>query len=642
MMIRTLRVRGTSKNYDVPFVGIGGILPLGIVAGGVSTGKTSILQLIDYSLGADQYPRHPEIVSRARDVLLELETNDGVVVIERQLGVGTHVTVHRADLAGLAEPHERLRRRLGSAGDSDSLSWYLLDQIGLAGVTLREAPTKPDSPRQPLSFRDFQRLYYLSHSRLDNGDLLDESNFMRQLKLRQVIDLMFGVRDEREAELGAQLNAVREQRRTIERELVSLVRFLEEHQISRPDLTEVREAEVAIKSAEERLADLDIRVAATSDFLTTVRREHESASAAATRSASILRDRETLLNRLLPLRSQYAEDLSKLNFYEEAAVLFDPLGVSVCPSCFAPLSPKPHIDHGHCSLCGSEVVEADGSDVDVGAERKSLEDRLAEISRYIEVVEEERTEAARSLASLERLAEESQARLDSAARPALSPFLTERDQMLAQVNRLRGDHRAREEAADLHRGLDDRRATAARLQASESALATAIKEARSSRPDRASVLQSLNTRFAALLGDWRFPKLSEPFIDDAYVPHARGLSYKEIGSAGATTLLALAWQLSIYETAIELGASHPGFLMIDSPQKNLGQRAAPGDSEFADAAFGERVYQHLKAWADANVGKGQLLVIDNTPPPDVADRIALWFSRSVLQPPYGLIDDETG
>ena len=165
---------------------------------------------------------------------------------------------------------------------------------------------------------------------------------------------------------------------------------------------------------------------------------------------------------------------------------------------------------------------------------------------------------------------------------------------------------------------------------------------RQAQADRPAVMGQVNERFAGLLESWRFPKLSEPLIDDAYVPHARGLSYREIGSSGATTLLSLAWELAIFEVAVETGARHPGFLMVDSPQKNLGQRALPGDAEFADAAFGERIYQHLVGWTDSHAAQAQIIIVDNTPPASVAERITVWFSRSADQPPYGLIDDETG
>ncbi|MFB6580859.1 hypothetical protein ACFCYC_26245 [Streptomyces sp. NPDC056402] len=46
-------------------------------------------------------------------------------------------------------------------------------------------------------------------------------------------------------------------------------------------------------------------------------------------------------------------------------------------------------------------------------------------------------------------------------------------------------------------------------------------------------------------------------------------SYRE-ASSGARTLLTLARQLAVFEVAIESSAAHPGFLVIGSPQKNLG------------------------------------------------------------------------
>ncbi|MCX4808535.1 hypothetical protein ACFWWM_23845 [Streptomyces sp. NPDC058682] len=61
----------------------------------------------------------------------------------------------------------------------------------------------------------------------------------------------------------------------------------------------------------------------------------------------------------------------------------------------------------------------------------------------------------------------------------------------------------------------------------------------------------------------------------------RGDSYRE-ASSGARTLLTLAWQLAVFEAAIESSATHPGFLMIDSPQKNLGH-CDTRDAVIADA-----------------------------------------------------------
>ncbi len=59
------------------------------------------------------------------------------------------------------------------------------------------------------------------------------------------------------------------------------------------------------------------------------------------------------------------------------------------------------------------------------------------------------------------------------------------------------------------------------------------------------------------------------------------------------TLLSVSWFLSIFECAIEHGGSHPGFVMIDSPQKNIGLSARVDEPEFRDTKIVEGLYHHI-------------------------------------------------
>ena len=134
----------------------------------------------------------------------------------------------------------------------------------------------------------------------------------------------------------------------------------------------------------------------------------------------------------------------------------------------------------------------------------------------------------------------------------------------------------------------------------------------------------------------------------------RGHRYDQIGSAGAMTLLALAWELTIFEETIERGQGHPGFLLIDSPQKNLrpgtvaAQTPPAGDEDDvsdADIAINaasivDRVYAHITTWLAENSGRAQILMVDNEPPASVPESaIAVRYGGSTGAPPYGLIDD---
>lgn len=59
--IRELQLRGLSRNYGLKFLADGEPAPIGIIAGEIMTGKTSVLEFVDYCLGAAEHPTHPEI-----------------------------------------------------------------------------------------------------------------------------------------------------------------------------------------------------------------------------------------------------------------------------------------------------------------------------------------------------------------------------------------------------------------------------------------------------------------------------------------------------------------------------------------------------------------------------------------------------
>ncbi len=170
-----------------------------------------------------------------------------------------------------------------------------------------------------------------------------------------------------------------------------------------------------------------------------------------------------------------------------------------------------------------------------------------------------------------------------------------------------------------------------------------LDERRKNRPEKEQVVADLGEHFANLLRAWGFPKVDEdgaPRLDEDFVPWVHGRPYREVGSSGALTLIAVAWQLTIFECAVEEGRPHPGFLVIDSPQKNLSPDAV-GDTDFLDPKIVESMWSHMARWCK-NHPQAQLIVVDNTPPALVSDHVVVRFSRDPSLPPYGLISDETG
>jgi hypothetical protein len=143
LRVRRLRLVGVGKSYEVDLTANGAVRPLSVIAGEISTGKTSVLEFVDYCLGAGSHPRHIEIERRVRSALLEVEIDNVVSVIERSTGATDQTaTVHRCTIDELAEPHTMERRPLAPPGDPNSLSSFLLSASGSPALNSRRRQHK--------------------------------------------------------------------------------------------------------------------------------------------------------------------------------------------------------------------------------------------------------------------------------------------------------------------------------------------------------------------------------------------------------------------------------------------------------------------------------------------------------------------
>ncbi|KOG32724.1 MULTISPECIES: DNA recombination protein RecN [Streptomyces] len=655
--IRRLRLAGIDRTYDVDFRDAQRVRPLSVVAGAFSSGKTAVLEFIAYGLGAKRHPRHPEVLRKVRSCLLEVELSGEPHVIERSVGGPSKVAYVRRGTLDNPALSSAESRPIEPAGAPDSLSSLLLGHCKLEGVQLREAPTSRESRTDPLSFRDLMALAFLPNERVADKHFLFENQFMKRHKLKQVVDVVFGVHDDRAVELGQRIRELGTRLSNAKAELAGARAFVQEQRgpIDLRDALTPQTFYDELAEIAEQIQALDHQAQAGTAFAAQLRREHQQAAQRSRRAAAVLRDCETQLARMLPLRAQYADDLLKLGMLAEARQLFDPLSVTTCPACLHRLAGPPSRTDGQCSLChhtlpeGEETLTLGAADsepctdenrLDVAAEIRSTKARLKEITIYIDGLDASLAQLKLQVEDAALAEQQAAAALDEATSPAVSPYLAARDNLQRRREEVLRQAQHAENVTKLNEGITKRVANVERHEAQIARLREELDQLGDATRDRDRVLARISGRYGELLRQWRYPKLSQPFIDSNLTPHVRGDSYQE-ASSGARTLLTLAWQLAVFEVASETSAAHPGFLMIDSPQKNLGHGGTL-DSTIADAVAIDDFYRHLTAWL-AELGAGaQVIVVDNSPPDLVEDSVVVRYSRSEDRPPYGLIEDETG
>ena len=693
--IRLLRLRlgGITKSYDVDFRRPDGTpRPLSVISGPTNTGKTSILQLATYAMGGAQYPDHDEILRQVRTVILETVMPPGFITIERALE-SRNALVFDLSLDRLGEtvpePHP-----VEPAGDPRSLSKYLLSTIDLQEVQLREAPSQDQSETDPLSFRDVMWLCLLLNERVGSNQLLFEGNHNKNLKLIQVVDAIFGVHESESADRARRISQRQSELAEARAEVTSLRDFVREQDATPREVLQhaAEEADAELEAVRIALARLDADEVAAVGVAADLRSRHAQAVRRATEARQRVRDREAMVSRYASLRAQYADDIRKLTFLKQAGSVFDQLSVRVCPACLGRLPDSPKIADSICSMCSQHVPKAISSltlgsaavgreipvaglrsqsasesgptlppnsglsdepsdapdDLEDGlvqkiiqAELRGTRRRFNELNEYWLQLDEGlaglRTAATRASETEAALA----AQIDRAAAGKVTPFVSAREAILArrQAAVVRRDR--------VNAGLRNWRSVDARQRKVDrlaGELAELRREQRENKvgPGREAMIRSLSGRFREILTEWGYPKHEGTgVINEKLVPHARMRPYTS-ASSGGMVLQTLAWMLSVFEIAYEQEANHPGFLLIDTPQKNLGGAAAADDEEFADFRLVERFYRHLITWLEGPGRGAQIVIVDNTPPPIAEPFVVRHFTRDPNHGMYGLIDNEKG
>lgn len=657
------------------FVAAGGddVRPLSLIAGEISTGKTTVLEFIDYCLGATSHPQHDEVMVNVRTAQLAVEIRESLAegdqqgdatvaatryVLERPVGgASKRAWLYRGDENGLnGDPVQSFSL---DPSAEDSLSQFLLRASGLSGIRLKDAPTQEESKTSVLSFRDLKPLWFLTNPRIGSEDLVLEKNPHKALKLRQVVDYIFGVNDELTSLLASQIEELRAEVREAQATASALRQFLLDAGFENIDTIDEQIDSIRIDLAGARavLRGFDERLVASTGFATRARSAFHEASLTARKLEGELRQHTTLALRLEPLRAQYSDDILKMELLEEGARLFDPLSVSHCPACQSLIS-APTVVGENCSLCNSVVSKTTDASGDEDAaflakEHWNLKSRLRQLNQFAEEVQARVRSSERALADAQRRLEQSQLALDQATTATVSPFISERDAASSAVSATEARLTEARQTKRMFRQLVQRENQASQAAASlKQALEWQRSRGQTQQP-RDAVLGQVASRLESILKDFGYPKLSAVSVAKTLIPSVRGHRYTSVGSAGAMTLISLAWQLAIFELALESGTGHPGFLMIDSPQKNLkpasdeaiapASNAAGVDDDLTPhrASIVNNIYAHIESWL-ARGYAAQIIIVDNEPPLRFRTHEVVRYSADPDDPPYGLISDADG
>ncbi|HYH98769.1 hypothetical protein [Hyalangium sp.] len=635
LSFRKLVLTSPSRQYEVEFHD-----GVNIVAGPISTGKSSVLELLDYAMGASNPPNYPEL-AKCSDCFVECQVGEVRLTIRRSLKAQyANAMIYFGGIedtfAGRATFKEFPPRQKPGA---ISVSSELMSSLGLGDIKVKTAPTQAASALSTLSIRDLLMLMYADQDRISaKRSAFFEAEPHKAIKWRAAFEFVHGIYDFALADLSSQLKSAEAERDRARQFLDGARSFLDQARI--PSTEELAQQIEMLDTEEKALhqrvhalrTQADAKLGSERELLNR-RTELESERTGLTAQFVEIRRNLIQLGRLLV---QYERERQQVEFLEESHRLVGSVPVMRCPNCFQ--SVERSVPANDCHVCMQNLPEQTVG-IPVENRLRSLKSRISDLGGYIKDLEahqenvkysaEEKTKQVADLDSALRKTSE------SAVLPTMQPMLelNEALALVAAKKRQAQEHislraRARGEGSDLLM-LEER------VEAIKKAQAKLARSAKSSH----EIVSELSGRFQRLLVETRFPDPRAADLDPAtYRPRVRGQLYGELSSKGAISLAVTMWHFAVLTYSLEAESFFPNLLMLDSPLSHVGQDSS--DPSFRDQLIVDAFFGILMRLHQAHREHCQIILTNNRPPEYCRELIAVEFTGIAGQGRYGLIDDE--
>jgi rubrerythrin len=603
--------------------------------GEMSTGKSTIAELIDYCFGGS-LQKTPAIQSELIGVQLHAFAGDTSLLLERNPNTpaSVEVTWETQGEAG----RENLPLQAGElptiGNEIYSYSDFILRQLGMPVLKVRKRKGDPESALQRLGFRDFYKFCYLDQPDLDSSFfMLDQP--IRQEKSKDVLRYVLGFHSDRLNELQTELSEVRQLQRTMREAAKQIDEFL--HRYGFASKANI-EREIERLNEEENALDVEIDNQGRDALpAATVGEEDQSLVAAlstaiATKTEAIadidqrLREQESLIAEFIAMKFKLARSST-------ASELLKGAEFHACPACGTEVDQKG--DSEHCVLCKSALASAPrGFGTDSAVMERDLSDRIDDLKRSVLRLKRAFDRQREDLGTLTSKRADAQERVDFARRRVESEYMRrarrlegrrgaikERRGLLVRIMGMPGEVEAKLKQAD---------ALSAKISEIERDIQTEQRRFEAGRQN----VDALERNFHALLRAIHFPEIKE---DDRVVLNQRtwfpyihpkgneslAWTFSDAGSGGKMVLFKICFALALHLTAAQRQLPLPRLLIIDSPMKNI----TPDINRDIFVHFYNELYRLL----EGELGMWQCIVIDQTlfePPSTLKDHLERLLTKN--------------
>jgi hypothetical protein len=560
-------------------------LGLNLIYGPSQTGKSSILDAIDFMFGRTRLLKELPEHDGYEEIFLGLKfTDDGAYTMVRSLQGGNFTCFKGTHFE---RPHDQEGQILKPGDHTKKIASFrdfVLERLGLSGKELKK---NQRNQKERLTLRNIAPLLIINEQDIQR----EASPYISEQYTKMPVDrsrlryLLTGIDD-------SKLIPEENEREVISRQarLQLLSEFIEESEsqiLSLSDDENLREEMESQLIRLEKSLDGERQVLSSSEAqyreALRVRNELRSTCAEAEDRFSEISE---MLARFSLLEKQYSTDLIRLENIREAGTLFFALPSENCPVCGA--RPGSHDPTGDCDA-GTEaiVAAAEGEQAKI----RSLQNELRDV---VDTLQREKVEVERRLPEVQEALQQASAGLSdispqvSAQRNRFSEFLDKKSEI--------------ERNLELFENLDRLQQKQREIEKESRAEAT---EDDVSSPLPTKPLFDLSKCVASLLEGWglvehaavHFDKDTRDFVINGKHRSSNGKGHRAITHAAAT--------LGLLKFTEAKSLAHPGFVILDSPLLAY-EEPENDEDDLTGTDVNLRFLQSIAAWHSV-----QTIILEN-------------------------------
>lgn len=591
-----------------------------ILYGASDTGKTFLVEAIDFMLGAGDDLRDIPERTGYESILLGLTALGKDYTLQRSMNKGAFRLYEGLHAKTPDDPNSGTKLSAGhSSKDYNNLSNWLLQKIGLDGKEILYSKEK--GTLRSLGFRALSHLCVIAYPRItSNKSPILTGQYTEVTREYGVFRLLLtglddsSVAPETEGPNDAKLEMVRKPLSPD-----AIAQMISDYQDELAKVTDNPEGldkeQDSIVAEIEKLQETIRAMEGKINFTTKQRREtYETYSRLVARHNEIVE----LLDRFRLLDQQYSNDLKRLAAIQQSGQFFVLREPMPCPLCGAPAEGQ-----RHDAACDGNV---DAVTHAAGAEITKIKLLQSELHETVNSLTTEDTGVVEEITQLGVELRRYQQQIDNALSPDFAKAREQNTKLIETRSQIVQAITLRNKIKAMQRRLDE----PANPVKKEEAVAE-DKSPEVAQYISTSLLRDFSMTVGEILQQWHFPSATDVYFNEKTKDIVIGGRERGSRGAGLCAITYSAFVLALFEYCRSRSMPHPGFVILDSPLIAY-KEPMPDDENISASDLKPRFYEHLEKFS----GSQQVFVIDNTDPPAEYAAKGIHFTANEKYGRYGL------